>query len=150
MFAKSGTLAPTGTSGVNICSTISRWQNRGSILGGLASGSMIPVAMVYCLLHTDTQKTQYQKKAEGQKYKQGHKDTVIYMPPSRAVQAHTKHTEACSELSSVFGWGWGVRKDAENLLILRLILLPHTPNSPTPQPLLSPRGPPPFLCKPHL
>lgn len=85
LFAKSGTLAPTGTSGVNICSTISRWQNRGSILGGLASGSMIPVAMVYCLLHTDTQKHSTKRK---QKDKNTNRDTKI--------QLHTCHqAELC-------------------------------------------------------
>lgn len=149
MFAQSGTPTPIGMSGVNICLTISRWQNRGSILGNLASGSMIPVAMVYCPLHTDTQKYSPKIKQKD-KNTNRNKDTVTYMPPSCAAQAHTKHREACSELSSVSGWGWGVRKDAENLLILRLALSPHTPNSPTPQPLFSPQGAPFFLCKPHL
>lgn len=107
LFAKSGTSTPTGMSGVNICLTISQWQNRGSVLGSLASESTIPVAVVYCLLHTDTQK--YSTKIK-QKDKNTNRDTKIqlYTCHQAVLCRHTRNTEKHAQSYQVSWRGDGM------------------------------------------
>lgn len=52
---------------------LSQWQNWGLILGSLASGSMILIALFFSLLYTATQKYSVKIKQQRQKYKHTHR-----------------------------------------------------------------------------